>query len=384
MRRQLITAAAAATALAAPGAVLADEGPTVYGFVNLSVDYEGYDGAPGSEDGDVAMNTGLSHFGFRGSETLDNGMEAIYQAEVGWTYTGDSTGTPGENGGTLKDGNDNTVTLAGEEYTVEDDWITQSRDSFVGLRGDFGQVTFGRQSAANQFVYDGPGKEWVAQVGTPAGAIHMGMPSRYNNMVRYNAPGGQTAGGGEVDAQLSFVPSEGEEPGDHIYNARASYSQGPASGAVSLWHAKDASAPLPEGDNTVASLAARYDLGFVQLGAQASGRDSDASDADDMAYSLGMSAPFGDGNRVKAIVTQLSADADDSDYTTAALGYDRILSERTELRFAVASTFNDKNSGPEGEGVTPHDYGAYGPSSGVTPAKDETHTTLSANLRHSF
>ncbi len=367
MRRALITAAAAATALAAPGAVLADEGPTVYGFVNLSADYEGYDGGPDSEDGDLAMNTGLSHFGFRGSETLDNGLEAVYQAEVGWTYTGDSTGTPGEN---------KKVTIAGEEYDPDDDWITQSRDSFVGLRGDFGQVTFGRQSAANQFVYDGPGKEWVAQVGTPAGAIHMGMPSRYNNMVRYNAPGGQTAGGGEVDAQLSFVPSEGEEPGDHIYNARASYSQGPASGAVSLWHEMDATA---DGDNTVASLAARYDLGFVQLGAQASGRNSDASDKDDMAYSLGMSAPFGGNNRAKAIVTQLSADADDSDYTTAALGYDRILSERTELRFAVASTFNDDESD-----VTPHAYGAYGPSSGVTPDTNETHTTLSANLRHSF
>lgn len=365
MRRQLITAAAAATALAAPGAVLADEGPTVYGFVNLSVDYEGYEGAGNSPDGDLAMNTGLSHFGIRGSETLDNGMEAIYQAEVGWTYTGDVAGTPGE-------GEEWTVQIEGEDETVQDDdLITQNRDSFVGLRGDFGQVTFGRQSAANQFVYNGPGKEWVAQVGTPAGALNMDLGSRYNNMIRYTAPGGDN-----VDAQLSFVPSEGEEPGDHVYNAYASYGQGPASAAVSLWHAMDASAA---GDDTVASLAARYDLGFVQLGAQASAQDSDRQDADDMAYSLGMSAPFGDGNRVKAIVTQLSADADDSDYTTAALGYDRILSERTELRFAVASTYNDENSS-----ATPHAYGAYGPSSGVTPAADETHTTLSANLRHSF
>jgi len=374
MRRQLITAAAAATALAAPGAVLADEGPTVYGFVNLSLDYEGYEGAPGSEDGDLAMNTGLSHFGIRGSETLDNGLEAIYQAEVGWTYTGDATGTPGEN---------EEVTIAGEEYDPDDDWITQSRDSFVGLRGDLGQVTFGRQSAANQFVYNGPGKEWVAQVGTPAGALHMGLPSRYNNMVRYVAPGGQTGGGGEVDAQLSLVPSEGEEPGDHVYNAHASYSQGPASAAVALWYgqgiATDSDGNHTGEDVSVGSLAARYDLGFVQLGAQASARDSDQDNYNDMAYSLGMSAPFGDGNRVKAIVTQFSADADDSDYTTSALGYDRILSERTELRFAVASTFNDDESD-----VTPHAYGAYGPSSGVTPAADETHTTLSANLRHSF
>ncbi|GEM_PF-3475374 len=380
MRRKIATVAAA-TALAAPAAVLADEGPTVYGFVNLSLDYEGYDSDDSSDDGDLAMNTGLSHFGIRGAEDLDNGLEAIYQAEVGWTYTGDSTGTAGE---------DKTVTYEGEEYTIssDDNWITQMRDSFVGLRGDFGQATFGRQSAANQFVYDGPGREWVAQVGTPAGALHQSLPSRYSNMVRYQAPGGQTAGGGEVDAQLSFVPSEGkdpdgDEPGDHVYNAYSSYQDGPVSGSVSLWHgqgiATDSDGNPTGGDVSVGSLAARYDLGVVQLGAQVSAQDSDADNADNQAYALGMAAPFGGKNRVKAIVTQFSADADKHDYTTAALGYDRFLSDRTEVRFAVASTFNDDDSD-----ATPHAYGAYGPSSGVTPAEGETQSTVSANLRHTF
>ncbi len=376
MRRKIATVAAV-TALAAPAAVLADEGPTVYGFVNLSLDYEGYEDAnDSSNDGDLAMNTGLSHFGIRGAEDLDNGMEAIYQAEVGWTYTGDATGTPAEGG-------ERTLTYEGKEYKVDadDDWITQMRDSFVGLRGEFGQATFGRQSAANQFVYDGPGKEWVAQVGTPAGALHQSLPSRYDNTVRYQAPGGMTAGGGEVDAQLSFVPSEGEHPGDNIYNAYASLSDGPASGSVSLWHgegiAEDGNGNY--GDASVASLAARYDLEVVKLSAQLSAQDSDADEADNQAYALGMSAPFGERNRVKAVVTQFSADAAESDYTTAALGYDRFLSERTELRFAVASTFNDDNSD-----ATPHAYGAYGPSSGVDPAAGETQSTVSANLRHTF
>lgn len=340
-----------ASALAAPMAVLANDNPElpeVYGFVNLSVDYEGYTGAPGSEDGSIGMNTGVSHFGFRGQEDLDGGLKAIYQAEVGWTYTGDNTGTPASTS------------------PAADDEITQVRDSFVGLEGEFGRLTLGRQSFGNQFVYDGPGADWVAQVGTPGAVLGLFSGGRMNNVIRYSNKFGA------LSTQLSLAPGEGgSEPSDHAYNAKVSYADGPMSGSFTLWQGADTS---------LASLAGRFDTGAMTLSAQFSGQTSDDSTVgDDNGLSLGAMMPMGDTARVKAIFSQFMAEADDSNYNTVAAGYDRILSERTEVRFAVAATMNDANSR-----ATPHAWGMYGPSSGVTPAADETHTTVSANLRHSF
>ena len=346
-----------AGALAAPMAVLADdapEPPEVYGFVNLSVDYEGYKGGPGSDDGNIGMNTGSSHFGFRGEEELDGGLKTIYQAEVGWTYTGDNNGTPA--GGPT-------------------DEITQVRDSFVGLAGDFGRLTLGRQSFGNQFVYDGPGADWVAQVGTPGGvlSINPNLGSRLNNVIRYSG-----LDVGPMATEFSLVPGgmKNGAPEDHAYNARFTLDQGPLSSAFTLWQITNADG---RNDVTLYSLAGRYAMDALTLSAQVSGVNTDANNASDTGISFGAMMPMGETARVKGIVSQFMAEADDSNYTTIAAGYDRILSDRTELRFAFASTRNDEFSS-----ATPHAYGVYGPSSGVTPDTDETHTTVSANLRHSF
>ncbi|BAU58469.1 outer membrane porin protein 32 precursor [Halorhodospira halochloris] len=369
-----LAALLSATALAAPVAVLADshdenERVEVYGFVNLSVDWEGYDGTDDSEDGDLAMNTGSSHFGFRGQEELDGGLKAIYQAELEWTYTGDTRGTPGER-------DDEEYTYyddANDEQTgyisIGDSFITQVRDSFVGLEGDFGRLTLGRQSLSNQFVWDGPGADWIAQVGTPGEALGFGTSGRANNVIRY------TNDFGAIGTVLSLVPGHGEDPDDHAYNARATFNDGPLSSAFTLWQVTD-----NEGDDfTLISLAGRYDLDFMVLSAQFSGQSHDADDSDHTGASFGFMMPMGNTGRIKGIVSQFMSDDDDDDFTTVAAGYDHIFSDRTELRLAVAATIND-----EERSSTPHTHGMYGPSSGVDPAADETHTTVSANLRHSF
>ncbi|MBK1735538.1 hypothetical protein CKO15_09630 [Halorhodospira abdelmalekii] len=371
-----IIAAVGATALAAPLAVLADghsERAQVYGFVNLSVDYEGYkaadnlvddEGNPREvEDGNLAMNTGSSHFGLRGSEDLGGGLSAVYQAELEWTYTGDVQGSGG--GG---------------------QFITQVRDSYVGLDGEFGRLTLGRQVLGNQFVYDGPGRDWIAQVGTSGGALSMGWwgenddgdvvwngwGSRANNMIRYTAPSS-----GALNLVFSFVPGHFGVADEHTVGARAAYAEGPLSFGATLWHHM--------GDDAISlfSLGGRYDFGAVTLGAQFSAQSHDADDFDNdhSAVALGAMMPLGNTGRVKGIVTQHMDDGDDLDYTTIAAGYDHIFSSRTELRFAVAATLNDEN-----RNVTPHAYGIYGPSSIERGdiAADETHMTVSANLRHSF
>ncbi|MCG5548191.1 porin [Halorhodospira halochloris] len=344
-----LAALLSATALAAPVAVLADshdenERAEIYGFVNLSVDWEGYEGKGDGDDGNLAMNTSLSHFGFRGQEELEDGLTAIYQAEVEWNYTGD------------------------QEVAGNDGPVTQVRDSFVGLEGDFGRLTLGRQAFGNQFVYDGPNADWVGQVGTAGGVLSHEAGGRLDNVIRYSE-----LDVGPLGAEFSLVPQAGTESRHHGYNARFTYDEGPLSGGFTLWYISD------EDDYAIYSLGGRYDLGDMIVSGHFSGQIHDKDDNDDMGMSFGLTIPWNDTGRIKGIVSHFLADAGNNDYTNIAGGYDHIFSDRTKMRFALAATLNDEDSD-----ATPYSYDMYGPSSGVEPAADETHWTASVNLRHSF
>lgn len=107
MKKSILTLAVAA-ALAAPLAAQADT--ILYGSARVSVDYNDEDPADGFWD--VANNS--SRLGVLGSEELGGGLSAIYQYEFGVDVT---------EGGNLE-GN---------------------RPKFVGLKGNFGQISLGTQ-----------------------------------------------------------------------------------------------------------------------------------------------------------------------------------------------------------------------------------------------
>ncbi|WP_183731372.1 porin [Desulfurispira natronophila] len=112
----------AAAAMIAPASIAFAEktGPEFYGQVNFELTNTDEGGDTNAEWG---TNSNYSRLGVKGTNTLDNGLQAFYQIESSVDY--------------------NVGVLSG-------------RDTFVGLRGDFGQVSFGRQAAAyRQMVYTG-------------------------------------------------------------------------------------------------------------------------------------------------------------------------------------------------------------------------------------
>jgi len=118
MQKKLLTTAVAATLLA-PALALAQSSVEVYGTINMAAGYFKYSqgtaaNTPAVSKWDVAQ--GASNVGVRGRETLGGGLSAWFQIE---------TNTP------MERSNDIAITPA-------------SRNSAVGLQGNFGNVFIGQ------------------------------------------------------------------------------------------------------------------------------------------------------------------------------------------------------------------------------------------------
>lgn len=196
MNKKLM-AVAVAGALAAPAVALAQASNVqIYGRANVGFSNVEADGATDNTKNMKSRNQVFdqgSRLGFRGTENLGGGLKAVFQLESGINVdTGSQTGADGT-------ANASTGFLA-------------SRDSFAGIEGNWGRVTFGRQSVwwtnANdltQAAYINVGVQFAT-----GGFGRVGSPSaRTNNVVAYQSP---TWSG--FSGNLSYAPqSEASGPG---------------------------------------------------------------------------------------------------------------------------------------------------------------------------
>ncbi len=172
MNKKLM-ALAVAGALTAPAAALAQV--QIYGRANVGIDTYSATGATAANQDfksrQRVFDSG-SRVGFRGTEDLGGGLKAVYVIESGVNI---DTGTGNGQSGAA---NASTGTFA-------------TRDSYAGLEGNWGRVTFGRQS-----IFWGSGV--IAQSGTnyinvdvaTTGALGrvVGPTARTNNVLAYNSP----------------------------------------------------------------------------------------------------------------------------------------------------------------------------------------------------
>lgn len=182
-----------AGALAAPAAALAQASNVqIYGRANLGLDNYSATGSTAGAAADLKSRSRVfdtaSRLGFRGTEDLGNGLKAVFAIESGVNV--DSGGGNGQSGAA----NGSTGFLA-------------SRDSFAGLEGGWGRVTFGRQSvfysngaiAQTSSNYANAEIPWTK--GNTFGRV-AGPASRQSNVVAYNSP---TLNG--FNGTLSYAPN---------------------------------------------------------------------------------------------------------------------------------------------------------------------------------
>lgn len=193
MQKKLIVLAVSG-ALGVPLAASAQSNISIYGRANMGLDRYSATGASAA-GGDFASRMRIfdsgSRLGFRGTEDLGGGMQAYFQLETGVNWdSGTGFGQSGTNNGGSTG-------------------FPASRDSFLGIKAGWGEVSFGRQSI---FWANGLNAQTGANyINASADGLLTGLQlvaapfTRQSNVVYYTSP--RMAG---VDVAVAFTPSTQE------------------------------------------------------------------------------------------------------------------------------------------------------------------------------
>ena len=285
---------------------------SIYGVGHLSAD--SIDNGTSSSG---YLHSNSSRLGFKGSHDLGKGLSVLFQYESGVDLTGNGSGDG--NGGAASNGQ----------------IFTRARDSFVGVKGNFGTFLAGRLPALNQWLYDyNLFGDQVGDLGNVWGGD--GLPGRADHALYYRTPdfGGFSLG-------LSHVPNQGTS-GSRASIAKADYAAGgfKLSGAYGNF-----GQGTGKSDSKASAIIASYDAGAFNAGAgwQREADIGGVSGADRNKYTLGAAVKAGGSGTVKAQYAS-AGNLSGTSGTGAkqwAVGYDHAWDKNTTLYIAYAKTKND-------------------------------------------
>lgn len=338
-----------ALALAVSSHAMADV--TIYGRAHVSVDY--------LDDGDDYSKTNLSsnssRLGFKGSHEINPNLKAFFQIEQQINFT----------------------TGSGDSGSAD----FSTRDTFVGLGGNFGEVQLGRFDSPFK-VARGPANLFGDQVGDMRNLTRFGnarFDERYDNTVQYTSPG---FNGFKLKAAYSMY--EGQAAQEHVDSDAVSlalhYSGGPFEAALAYETVEEDNS---RGERDGVRLAAAYKItdafkvvGFYQTVDYDSGSKALQDQLSADVYGLGGEYKLTSNTALKAM--WMSRDADDSDFDADmwVVGVEHKLDKAVRVYANYAVVDNEKGSRQtpwtQARSATP--AGAY----------NEKASGLSVGLRYDF
>jgi predicted porin len=337
MKKSLLALAVVA---ALPGVALAQSSVTISGNIKTGITRFSTDSVTGvGKIKDTAMSDGSSRIILSGTEDLGGGMAAVFQVDNRFN------------------GNDGT---SGGAYSATPQGLLAGGNTFVGVKGGFGEVRFG-----NLDVHYGKGLDEFGARATSLGASStslldyigsnaIAVTSRTKNVIRYMTP---VMSGFSAQVDYSTAPFQIEggtnyqtsttlttiNPGKgQASHAEVNYRQGPIYVGVSVWDAKVenvtnavALAPTAKSGEESMKLYGSYDLGIAKIGAQYDDsklKFGSAADQKRKASHIAVTAPVGPGavlfqyTKAQGISGQTNTGA-----TQVSIGYDYSLSKRTSV-----------------------------------------------------
>jgi predicted porin len=313
-----VTAATVAASLlnpvAAAGAESATDNPVqLYGLIGS---YVGSMKRSDSVPRTTVVGSGgftTSYIGFRGREDLGDGLSAIFQLE---SFFQPDTGGAGRN---------------------SSDPTGFSRSGWAGLKGPYGQLTMGRHTsqyylamiAVNPFQSSVVFSPLVVQSYVAAFGNTVIGDTVWSNAVQYVSP--EMAG-----LTVTAVRAPGEVAGDNAVANTAlnlRYSRGPLLAQLSVQRVRTAAA-APSTAQTALLGGFSYQTSAATLYASASGTDNTVTEMRSRTYQLGTAVPVTAAGSVlfSWARTGVSNPREATpEHNTAALGYDHVLSKRTNV-----------------------------------------------------
>ncbi|WP_018955153.1 porin [Thioalkalivibrio sulfidiphilus] len=338
MKKQVLVVAVAA-ALAVPVVAVAETTGSVYGRAHLSVDHLDN----GDSYSEINVSSNSSRIGFKGEHRFNDDLTGIFQIEQEIFF--DNEGS---------------------------EWA--SRDTFAGLKGDWGMFRVGKFDTPFKRAR-GPANFFGDQVGdmrniTRVSAVGR-FDERFRNSLHYRSP---SMGGFVADLQYSPERSDSTtaEGSDNAgFSGSLGYRNGPLN-AIVAYEVQNGASSDPDAVRLAASYQITSDLRLGALYQQ-----TEASNGTEgTAYGLGGSFRMSPSMYLNAHVFTLDSDVVDGDATMYAVGLEYRVDRALRFYGNVAVMDNQDASA-----LTP-----WGAARSATPdgALGETATGVSLGMRYDF
>jgi predicted porin len=336
------------------GVAHAQSSVTIYGVVDAFVEFgkAGTEAEPKSQTRLQSGGTNGSRLGFRAVEDLGGGLKANAVLEHGLLVD------------------------SGEAASASAFW---NRQSFVGLSGDFGGITAGRQYSpliAHQDSFD-PALSTTGY-GSAYNSGVMRTVSRVNNSLLYKTP---AVGGFSAAVMLGLGESTAGGSHGNVVSASAKYASGPL--GVGFAFARQNKPEAGKEDKLIWNLATSYQFGDVQLFGALQGTKNDSQNAatldDRNEFMLGAVYSFG-ANQIRTSFGQAKVKGvSDSTVRHGSLAYVYNMSKSTALYAAVQAIDNPKNLAYRSGGYT---FDAV--ANGLPAGSNVTARAVAFGMRHRF
>lgn len=366
-----IVKATAIGVLSLSGAAFAQSNVTIYGVIDAAYVYtSGHDAAGKASHfgGVVAGGLAGSRLGFKGEESLGNGLSAIYTLE--YAINNDDNSGVGT-GATANPG-------------------TLARQQFVGLKGGWGALTLGRQYAPG-FIATvrndaSGGALWSPQAMLAAfsGSTFVpGNPARINNSVAYKSP---NLSGMVFDVIYGYGENVGagtSRTDDGFIGLGVNYGSGPLNVDLA-YQSRQNRVKVGGGRDDINEwfLGASYDFKVAKLFGSYQNLDdktNPAANADFDILNVGVGVPVGASGVVNLSWAGYRPDkGSNNDSSAWNLGYVHALSKRTKLYTGYTRVSNDAG------GVPARMITTSGVLAGNASGTAGDNSTFYAGINHSF
>lgn len=367
MKKTLCALAVGATFLTPALAMAADV--KVYGRAHVSLDYLD----DGKDYNEVGLSSNSSRLGFKAEQKLENGMTVFGQIEQEINFASGS---------------------------ANDDVEFATRDTFVGLKGDFGQARLGRfdspfKAARGPVNFFG---DMVGDIRNVTRVSEQRFDERNANTIEYKTP--KFGGGFNVLGALSLheknspdATKDGKNDKDKAYDLALTYKEGKVDFATAYEHYEEEAG---RGERDGFRIAAAYkvtpelNIGalyqYTTFDKQGTAADIAAAKGGDLekllskqdTHVFGVAADYKVAPKtyVRGQVFHRDVDATDANATLLAVGVEHRLDKAVRVYANLATMLNDTNSR-----LTPWSQGR---SNNVTGAFDEDALGLSLGFRYDF
>ncbi|TLX53135.1 porin [Stutzerimonas nosocomialis] len=323
MKKKLI-AIAVGSALSIPAVALADV--SIYGRAHVSVDYLD-DGADYSE---TNLSSNSSRLGFKGNHDINPDLKAFFQIEQQINFT-----TGASSGGT--------------------DFAT--RDTFVGLGGNFGAVQIGRFDSPFK-VARGPFNLFGDQVGDMnnlARVTNGRLDERYDNTIQYTTPtfngfNARVAYSMYKGQSLNITDTTSNNEDSDAFSASLNYIGGPLEATLAYEQVEE---DTLRGEADSIRAAAAYKLtdafklvGFYQTTDYTGYSDTTSAARDSgtfNVYGLGGELAIAKNTALKATWMTHDSDAKSADADMWVIGVEHKLDKAVRVYANYAVVDNDDN-----------------------------------------